>query len=289
MAGKPFEYSVGFNISDYKSVITKYDNPERSMAKAYYVGKELGEIWGFRTDGYFKTDAEAQQYARDVNLSYSSSRLTGGWLAGDVKFLDLDGNGIWGIGANTVDDPGDMVRLGNELPSLSYGFNASARWMGFDASVMFQGTGTHHWYPSGDIRNFWGNYSASYGSFIPYNFIDKVWSEENPDAYFPRPRAYSATGGYLSRVNDRYLQNIRYLRLKNLTVGYTLPAALTTKAGIDQVRVYFSGENLHYWSPIKKNNLYMDPEASYDGRSGVADNAYYPWVKTLMFGLDVTF
>ena len=289
VVNRPFEYSVGFNIGDYNSVITKYDNPERSMAKAYYEGMKLGEIWGFKTDGYFKTDAEAQQYAQEVNLSYSSSRLTGGWLAGDLKFLDLDGDGVWGIGANTVDNPGDRVILGNSLPSLSYGFNASMRWMGFDVSVLFQGTGTHHWYPSGSVRNFWGTYSDSYASFVPYNFIDKVWSEENPDTYFPRARAYSATGGYLSRVNDRYIQNIRYLRFKNLTVGYTIPVSLTKKAGIDQLRVYFSGENLNYWSPLKKNNLYVDPEAAFNRSNSVNNNGYYPWAKTFMFCLDVTF
>ena len=71
-----------------------------------------------------------------------------------------------------------------------------------------------------------------------------------------------STGGYLRDANDRYLQNARYLRLKNLTVGYTIPAKVTKKAGIDQVRVYFSGENLHYWSPMKKHTKYVDPEAA---------------------------
>ena len=106
------EYSIGFNISDYKSVITKYDNPDRSFAKDYYEGMEIGEIWGFKTDGFFKTDEEAKAYAKEVDLSSSSGRLTGGWMAGDLKFLDLDGDGIWGIGSNTVDDPGDRVILG---------------------------------------------------------------------------------------------------------------------------------------------------------------------------------
>ena len=295
VAGKPFEYSVGFNISDYKTVVTKYDNPERSFAKAHYVGKEWGEIWGYKTDGFFKTDAEAKQYAQEVNLSLQSSRLTGGWMAGDLKFVDHNGDGIWGLGANTVDDSGDRVKLGNSLPSLSFGFNASIRWMGFDASVMFQGTGTHHVYLHGNTRNFWGHYSASYGSFMPYDFNEKVWSEENPDSYFPRARAYLATGGYLAKTNDRYLLNVRYLRLKNLTVGYSIPANLTGKVGISQARVYFSGENLAYWSPIKKVNKYVDPEAAYvfrngdSGPGGESQQGYYPWAKTFMFGLDVTF
>ena len=100
--------------------------------------------------------------------------------------------------------------------------------------------------------------------------------------------ARKPSGGYLSKVNDRYLQNIRYLRLKNLTVGYTIPATLTKKAGIDQIRIYFSGENLCYWSPLKKNSKYVDPEAAIN-RSGVNNNAYYPWAKTFMFGIDIAF
>ena len=83
LAGKPFEYSVGFNLSDYKSVITKYDNnPNKSLTNLtkgdYYVGMEIGEIWGFKTDGFFKTTEEAQAYAKEVDLSYSTGRLTGG-------------------------------------------------------------------------------------------------------------------------------------------------------------------------------------------------------------------
>lgn len=81
-----------------------------------------------------------------------------------------------------------------------------------------------------------GAYGYPYNSFIPTNFLDNVWAEDNPDAYFIRPRSNMSTGGYLRDANDRYLQNARYLRLKNLTVGYTIPAKVTKKAGIDQVR-----------------------------------------------------
>jgi TonB-linked SusC/RagA family outer membrane protein len=289
LAGKPFEYSVGFNVSDYKSVITKYDNPEKSLSMAYYEGMEIGEIWGFTTDGYFKTDEEARAYSQEVDLTYQTSRLTGGWMAGDLKFLDTDGDGKWGIGANTVDKPGDRKILGNSLPSFSYGINASAQWLGFDVSVFFQGTGNHYWYPNAQMMPFWGPYSYSYVSFLEPNFLDKVWAEDNTDSYFPRARAYSSSGGYLSKVNDRYLQNIRYLRLKNLTVGYTIPVDVTKKIGVEQVRVYFSGENLAYWSPLKKNTAYVDPEGAIKRSNEVYDNAFYPWSKTIMFGVDITF
>ena len=102
-------------------------------------------------------------------------------------------------------------------------------------------------------------------------------------------------------MNSRYLQNIRYLRFKNLTVGYTIPKKLTNAIHVDKIRFYFSGENLAYWSPIKKHTKYLDPESAYrrDDRinpntglyynSDAKDAVAYPWQKTLMFGIDITF
>lgn len=288
LAGRPVEYSLGFNVSNYKSYITKYDNKDKTFAKDYYEGMRLGEIWGFVTDGLFQSTEEAQAYASEVDLSYINNRVTGGWQAGDLKFLDLNGNKKLDIGSNTVNDPGDRKILGNSLPSLSYGINASLRWFGVDVSVFFQGTGNHYWYPTGQAMQFWGPFSYPYLTYLQKDFLKDVWAEDNPDAYFTRPMAYSATSGPLSLVNDRYLQNIRYMRFKNLTVGYTIPTALTKKIGVDQLRVYFSGENLCYWSPLKKHTKYIDPEAAID-RDDAYNNAYYPWQKTFMFGVDVTF
>lgn len=288
LGNKPFEYSVGLNLSDYKSVITKYDNENKTFAKDYYEGMEIGEIWGYVTDGLFQTDEEAKAYAEKVDLSYVLKGQTGGWQAGDVKFVDLDGDGKVGIGSNNVDNPGDRKILGNSLPSFSYGISASAQWNGFDVSAFFQGTGNHYWYPAGQSMPFWGPYSYPYLSFLQKDFLADVWTAENTDAYFPRAMAYSASGGVLSNVNDRYLQNLRYLRFKNLTVGYTLPQSWTGKARIESVRIYFIGENLCYWSPLKKHSRYVDPEAAID-RSDAYNNAYYPWQKSFLFGIDVTF
>ena len=78
----------------------------------------IGEIWGFVTDGLYQSTEEAQEYAKKVDLSYINKRITGGWQAGDLKFVDLDNDGILGIGSNTVDKPGDRKILGNSLPSL---------------------------------------------------------------------------------------------------------------------------------------------------------------------------
>ncbi len=322
--GKPLGYGIRATLSDYRSYITRYNNPTKSLAMAYYEGMRIGDIWGFEVDGLFASDEEAQQYTSQVLdcSGYISSRMTGGFLAGDLRFVDLDNDGHYQIdadghyvldengnrillpedqwrvntlslGSNTVDDPGDRKILGNSLPSLQYGITFNADYMGFDISAFFQGTGNHYWYPAGMNYMFWGPYSYPYLSFLQRDFIDRVWSEENPDTYFPRPRAYSSTGGELSKVNSRYLQNIRYLRFKNLTVGYTLPAKAVKKVGLEKVRVYFSGENLAYWSPLKKYTRYLDPESAYtrdgSGNSSAQDHMSYPWQKTFMFGIDVTF
>lgn len=289
MLGKsPLEYSIGFNVSDYRSYITKYDNPDKTFAKSYYKGMRLGEIWGFVIDGLFQTDEEAKAYAEKVDLSYVNKGLTDGFKAGDVKFVDLDGSGDIGIGANTVDKPGDRKILGNSLASLQYGIKGGLRWNGVDINVFFQGTGNHYWYPDTENMQFWGPYSRPYTTYLPQHFMNEVWTEDNPNAYFTRPMAYSAYSGPLSKVNNRYLQNLRYLRFKNLTVGYSLPENFLRQIGIGQVRFYFSGENLCYWSPLKKHSKYVDPEAAF-GRDGRYNNAHYPWQKTYMFGVDVTF
>ena len=290
LAGHPFGYHARATLSDFRSHITKFDNPTRTFGKSYYEGMRIGDIWGFVVDGLFATDEEAKQYTSEVlDCSYINGRMTGGFLAGDLKFVDLDGDRVLGIGSNTVDKPGDRKILGNSLPSMQYGFTLGFDWLGFDVSAFFQGTGSHYWYPHGFNMNFWGCYSYSYVSFLQRDFIQRCWSEENPDAYFPRPRSYSATGGELSKVNTRYLQNIRYLRFKNLTVGYTLPKKWLDKVRVDKVRIYFTGENLHYWSPLKKNCLYVDPESAFSRSSDVDNHMSYTWQKTMMFGIDITF
>jgi TonB-linked SusC/RagA family outer membrane protein len=290
LAGKPFGYSISANISDYDSHITKYDNPTKIISD-YYVGERLGDIWGFEINELFATDEEAAEYSSLVDLSYVSSSVIGPWLAGDVKYEDLDDDGVIGVGANTVDDPGDRKILGNSLASLSYGVTTAFDWMGFDFSVFFQGTGNHYWYPPRWSFPFWGPFSNPMQSFLRKDFLKDVWDYDNTDAYFPRARGYIAqtAGGPLNRTNSMYLQNCRYLRLKNLTVGYTLPAKFSQKINIHKLRVYFSGENLAYWSPLLKNCEYLDPEAILHDSSESYGRFFYPWQKSFMFGIDIEF
>lgn len=115
--GKPFNYSVTASFSDYITEITKFDNPERTFAKSYYVGMRMGEIWGYHTGGLFRSDAEAADYKIDqtfVNQAIiSAAGDERGLHGGDVKFLDLNGDGVVNQGKNTVDDPGDRTIIGN--------------------------------------------------------------------------------------------------------------------------------------------------------------------------------
>lgn len=289
--GRPLGYSVSANISRYDSYITKYDNNPNNLISKYYVGEHLGDIWGFEADELFATDEEARQYSADVDLSYVTGGMGYGWKAGDLKYVDRDGDGAIGIGAGTLDDPGDRKILGNSKPNLSYGINLSVDWMGFDVSAFFQGTGDHYWYPPRWSFSFWGPFSNPMQTFLRKDFLKEVWDYDNTDAYFPRARGYVAEieAGYLNRVNSRYLQNVRYLRLKNLTVGYTLPAKLTGKVGLEKVRFYFSGENLLCWSPLYRHCQYLDPEAFSHDSSENYGRSFYPWQKTLMFGVDIQF
>lgn len=291
LAGKPFHYNVSATIGDYKSKITKFNNPDKLISD-YYEGMTLGEIWGYKVAGLFATDEEAAAYQakindKAVNGRVYSSKKDNHLMAGDVKFMDLDGDNVISEGSGTVADPGDKRIIGNSLPRYSYSFRLGADWNGIDFNAFFQGVGKRNWYPTTYAYDFWGPYSFPSLSFIHKDFTDNVWSEDNQGAYFPRPRGYASySGGALGVVNDRYLQNAAYLRLKNLTVGYTIPIS---KKIINSLRVYFTAENLFYWSPLKKYCKTVDPEmiyaSSYNSGSGVS----YSYSKSFSFGLDIKF
>lgn len=292
LAGKPFSYNVTATFSDYVTDITKFDNPTKILSDKY-VGQRWGEIWGYVVDGLFASDAEAKEYTSRINCDYVGSCQSSNygdeaaWRGGDLRFIDLDGDNKIGIGDNTVDNPGDRKIIGNTQPRYNYGVNLGFNWMGLDFSIFFQGIGQMDWYPVKNTIMFWGPYARPYATLMPYDFHTMIWSETNTDAYYPRPRGYSAndTRGQLQVENTRYLQDISYCRLKNLTVGYTLPKKWTDKIKIGDVRFYFSGENLHYWAPGFHSD-YIDPEMAQYGKDTMR---IYPWQKTFIFGIDLSF
>lgn len=289
VADKPFAYNASFIVSDSKSTITKYDNPNKILSSRY-VGQVIGEMWGYTIDGMFQTNEEAQAYKVDQTI-VNKQRLSapGEWAklqAGDLRFVDLDGNGKIDPGANTLADHGDLKIIGNNRARFRYGLNLGASWNGFDVSALAQGILRRHWYPGANADKFWGPYSRPYYSFIPEKFEEDVWTPENQDAYFPVLRGYTALngGGDLNSVNNRYLQNIGYLRLKNVVIGYTIPEKLSRKIKIQRTRIYVSGENLLTYTKLRSK--YIDPE-QFDGDA--TNGRTYPLSKTFSAGLSLTF
>lgn len=303
----PLEYNVSLNFNDYVSHITKFDNPEKAFAKKYWVGMKAGEIWGYHIEGLFASDEEAAARNVDqsiVNTIINQSSGDLGLKAGDMIFADLNNNGKIDEGENTVDNPGDRLIIGNSLPRFQYGINIGLRYFGFDFAIFLQGVGKQDWYPYREASSFWGPYNRPYETLIPRNFLDDCWSPENPNAYFPRPRGYVALqyNRELGAFNDRYIQNIAYCRVKNVTFGYTLPSKILDRIKMKDLRIYFTGENLGYLAP-GLHSKYVDPEqasssgsqdittanASSTSTNGNARLRTYPWQKTFMFGIDISF
>ena len=292
VSSKPFRYGISLSLGDNTAKITKFDNPNKILTN-YYEGQTWGEIWGYKTDGLFATDEEAANYPYNQTYVNGDVTIAAGennhLRAGDLKFVDLDGNNIINQGENRVGNSGDKRIIGNSQARYRYGFSANAAWNGLDFSVFFQGIGKQNWWPSTGARMFWGPYDQPYATFIHKDFMKDVWSEDNPDAYFPRPRGYAAQSGVRSLTvpTDRYLQNLAYLRLKNLAVGYSLPENLLSKIRIDKIRIYLSGENLLTFT--KLHSKVVDPEQAGASDGASSDALIYPFQKIYSIGIDITF
>jgi TonB-linked SusC/RagA family outer membrane protein len=276
---KDFSYDARFMISDARSTITRYYNPQNLLSGEYYQGEkrvfyegaELGDIWGFTTTGLFKSDAEAQA----SDQSYLSGEP---WRAGDVQYTDLNNDQKIDIGSNTLDDPGDLSIIGNSTPRYSYSFILSSFWKGFDFNMLWQGIAKRDLALDGSL--FWGAGGSQWFSVGMEEHMD-YWTEDNPDAYWPRP--YLDKAGKNHQVQTRYLQNGAYLRLKSLQFGYNLPVQLTRKFGVEKFRIFVSGENL---LTVTKLITIFDPEAT-GGSSG--SGQIYPLQKLMSSGLSITF
>ncbi len=257
-------YSISFNISDYQSEITKFNNPTGDLGSRY-IGQKIGEIWGYEATGLFQSLDEIAKHA-------DQSKLYGGkWNPGDVKYVDLDNNNIISPGKNTLTDHGDKKIIGNDTPRYQYGLQMNASWKGFDLDIFFQGVGKRDLW-LGDDRFFGiaGQWNVPMKATLDY------WTENNTDARLPRPYI---NGGHGNReVSSLYLQNAAYLRLKQLSLGYTIPGKWTKKAAISRARIYFTGQNILTWT--KLNELY-DPE-------NTAVNGY-PVPKSFSVGVNLTF
>lgn len=308
LMNKPFNYSVKASLWDSRTWVNDFYNANGDILN-YYSGKELGEIWGFRTDGYFLSNEEAAAWVQDTYHKNGSNFAA---YAGDLKFLDIDKNKKIDTGKGTLEDHGDLERIGNESPRYQYGINMSANWNGIGLSLFVQGIGQRDWYPSCESGFFWGMYNRPYGYLPKIHTTDAVqvdystsnWVVTNASSkpYFTRQVAYSANRnvGPLTWENDYYMQDASYWRLKNITVDYTFPKQLTRKFNIENLKIYVSGENLFTFSPIYKHTKMFDPEViSYGdsdftsidntGLGGAGQGYSYPMLKTITVGLNINF
>lgn len=275
-------YQFGFTLSDNKAFITKYDINATYLLTQYYVGQRIGEIWGYETDGFYTVD--------DFEEGSLNGNLLGGKLRqgvikyqgqnpnpGDIKFKDLDKDGKIFTGDNTVDNPGDRRIIGNTNRRYQYGFSARAAWQGFDVSVFIQGIGKRDVFIVNDLTfPYASNYGTLYSNLLDY------WTIDNTDAYYGR--IYNLGGGnssYNKFVQTRFLQNGAYLRVKNITLGYSLPFQWLSKAKINSMRLFVSGDDLLTKKHLPKG---VDPELSDQGYG-----AQYPLMQKMSIGLNLNF
>jgi hypothetical protein len=313
-----FENGLHLNFvatfADAVTKIVKYGSTKgigTVTSSSWYVGRTYGEIWGYETDRLYQVDDFL--YDGDGNLVTTVvNGITINQLAnengptqeelqagnfrfgpGDVKFKDLNGDGVINDGNRLTDDHGDLKVIGNSTPRYDYSFRVNAEFKGIDFGIFFQGIGK---------REIWGNGFLAIPGFnsadgaMPQAFAGNFWREDRTDAFYPRPYNQAGNGTTLNmQPQTRYLLNMAYLRIKNITLGYTLPQSMAQKVHLSKVRVYGSLENFFTWDHL--GDLPIDPEVvsgvsmwrddtNYNlGRTGVG----IPTFKSVSVGLQLSF
>ena len=257
------KYNISIVLSDYQSEITKFDgNPEKILS-SLYVGQKMGEIWGYETQGLFQSQAEIAEAPSQKKIN------SGIWYPGDVRYKNLNGDTEISTGSGTVKNPGDRKIIGNNTPRYQFGINMNAEWNNFDLNLFFQGVGKRDFWT--DDKFYWGQ--IQFDGVGTWDSYKNSWTSKNKDAFFPGYRYFAGN----TQVQTRYLQNAAYVRLKNLTLGYTFPANLTEKIKIEKARIYFTGQNL--WERSKVIST-LDPETI---------NGNYPIMRYYALGLQISF
>ena len=274
-----FRHNFNLNVSDSKNKVTDFGGKERidqndQLYKIIREGEALGSYFGYKTDGLFQSYEEIANSALPVGATVQP---------GDVRYIDTNNDGV-------IDDK-DRVVLGNAFPRYTFGFTYSVDYKGFDFSVMLQGVGKRDMYIRGElIEPFHSNYS-----YCIYEHQLDFWTPTNPDAKWPRlvaPGSASTTNNWAYPGTDLYLLDGKYIRVKDIKLGYTLPKHITSKIGVQKLRVSVNAQNPFTFS----KNSYIDPESSEFGSNmggidGVAANSArnYPTLRYYGFGLDLEF
>lgn len=282
-----FSYSIRAVLSDYKRTIVEYPNESKALT-SYFAGQDLGDIWGFKTDGLFQTDEEATAVTTETDYSFIT-----GWarVAGDIKYKDLNDDGAIDRGDYVLGDTGDYTVIGNSTPRYQYSINLAATYKNWDFSALIQGVGKRD-KSFGSQQRFRGPANGPFHAFVWKGHLDYFRPEDttsplgpNTDAYFPQPYL---NGGGRNNKNYSYstshlLQDASYTRLKSVQIGYTIPASLTRKIKVDNVRLYVTGENLLTFTDLK----FFDPETNTTGLTGSAQS--YPLSRIISTGINVSF
>lgn len=304
VADKPLNLTTRFLLSDTRSWITKFDNPTNLLTQ-YYVGQELGEIWGLQSDGLFANEQEIAKLDESEIIPWGALDIVPGW----PKYKDLNNDGRITKGL-TLDDPKDLSVIGNNSPRYRYGFNLVGDWNNIDLSLFLQGIGKKDYYPLHFL--YWSFYQQPYAGgqthiFDYYRpetdsdvdmakhskaYIAAGLANQNLNPEYPVLQSWLADRNLGTRIDQsmglaipqtRYLLSGAYLRIKNITVGYTLPKTLTDRIKLSRVRLFASADNVFEWSGVRK---YFDPEAiTEDTQNGYT----YPFNRQYIFGLNVTF
>jgi hypothetical protein len=292
-----FSYFVNLNLYDYKSVVTKYFNPTGTLS-TWYEGREVGEIWGYTVHDLFRTKEELDSYLANTNPTFIATS----WKTGDVRYEDTNNDGKVNNGTNTVNNHGDLSIIGNSEPHMQFGVSSGFDYKGFDFSMVWKGVAKRDYFFNQNavfywqvMRAWWDSNIDAGGDRLDY-FRDEPGTKYyglyegeaniNTDGYWPRPYLNN-TQDVKNRghANTRYLANAAYVRLQNVQLGYSLPERIISKMNLQNVRFYFSGENLITIDSLPKC---IDP-AALRGFNGISGAASYGADRIYSFGITVTY
>lgn len=276
-------YGVSVNMGNNNNELIKLAGAEKWVAGLndpgdgeFRVGYPINSYWMYETAGLFQSQAEVDAWYAEIGENggkVPSQGSANGLRPGDIIKVDLDGNGQI---LDVSDDGGDLKFMGDGQAHYFFGINTNLRWKGFDFTANFQGHLEQNVQRTGllayPFRRHWANQTPA--------FIGTMWMPETPHLTNPRPTSQAGRAGYNWEHNDFRLQNSRYIRLKTLIVGYTIPQAWSEAIKMQSVRLYFSGNDL--WEATSIDDGY-DPE------NGASTQSAYPFMRSFALGLNVKF